>query len=589
MNNVKYWEKRAEDKMKAQYKKCDALDKQLKEQYEKALAEIGKNIADFYMRFAKDNNMFYVDATKQLTGTEYNRWRKSIDEYIDELEQMADIEGSESNDFKELLLELNTLAMKSRINRLEGLMMNIQLELANLYQKEHVQVTGLLKDVAEDVYYQTIYNVQVGRGIGHSFSKLDSQTVEDIMNYPWSGDNYSSRIWKQRDKLADTIKQELTQKFIQGKDVRTTAKAIADRMNVNYKNACALVETETCYIAGQTTLKGYKATGMDQYQYLATLDNRTSELCRDEDGKVFNIDDAVVGVNYPPLHVHCRSTTIPYFDDEKGERAARGADGKTYYVSGDMTYKDWYNKYVKNHDNNDIIKKKEFRYPNIKTIKEAENWAVTNLNLKEVSYKGIGLDVANYVNKSMSEIYNEYPMLKGFVQNIRTDGRIKAVASAALSLKNGGINTKLNLSNKYLSDLKSIDEMISICVEDKWWTPKDGVKGIIKHEMGHMIEYALTMKRYGFIDTDLTIIDTSMVNEAFKAINNGEISKDIKLKALSNLKILNTKQNIIDNLSEYGYSNTREFLAEAVSENNPRSLSKETVKLLKEKIKEVWK
>jgi SPP1 gp7 family putative phage head morphogenesis protein len=359
MNNVKYWEKRAEDKMKAQYKKGDALDKQLKEQYEKALAEIGKNIADFYMRFAKDNNMSYVDAVKQLTGSEYNRWRKSIDEYIDELEQMADIEGSESNDFRELLLELNTLAMKSRINRLEGLMMNIQLELANLYQKEHIQVTGLLKDVAEDVYYQTIYNVHVGRGIGHSFSKLDSQTVEDIMNYPWSGDNYSSRIWKQRDKLADTIKQELTQKFIQGKDVRTTAKAIADRMNVNYKNACALVETETCYIAGQTTLKGYTATGMEQYQYLATLDNRTSELCRNEDGKVFNIDDAVVGVNYPPLHVHCRSTTIPYFfNDENGQRAARGADGKTYYVSGDMTYKDWYNKYVKGNPAEELAEKK---------------------------------------------------------------------------------------------------------------------------------------------------------------------------------------------------------------------------------------
>lgn len=344
--------------MKAQYEKGESLNKQLKAQYEKSLAEIGKNIADFYMRFAKDNNMTYADAIKQLTSSEYNRWRKSIDKYIEELERMADIEGSESNGFKELLLELNTLAMKSRINRLEGLMMNIQLELANLYQKEHVQVTGLLKDVADDVYYQTIYDVQVGRGIGHSFNKLDSKTVGDIMSYPWSGDNYSKRTWKQRDKLADTIKQELTQKFIQGKDVRTTAKSIADKMNVSYKNACTLVETETTYISGQTTLKGYKATGMEQYQYLATLDSRTSELCRDEDEKVFNIDDAVVGVNYPPLHVHCRSTTIPYFDDEKGERAARGVDGKTYYVPGDMTYKDWYKKYVKGNPAEELGEKK---------------------------------------------------------------------------------------------------------------------------------------------------------------------------------------------------------------------------------------
>ena len=358
MNNIEYWEKRAEDKLKSQYKKAEDLNSELKEQYEKALAEIGKNIADFYMRFAKDNKMSYVDAAKQLTGKEYNRWRKSIDEYIEELKVLEDLGDSEDSGFKELLLELNTLAMKSRISRLEGLMLNILIELAKLYEKEHTQITGLLKDVAEDVYYQTIYDVQVGRGIGHSFSKLDSNTVEDIMSYPWSGDNYSNRIWKQKDKVVDTIKQELTQKFIQGRDVRSTAKAVADRMNVSYKNACTLVEIETSYIAGQTTLKGYKSTGMEQYQYLATLDNRTSQICRDEDGKVFDIDDAVVGVNYPPLHVRCRSTTIPYFEDEKGERAARGADGKIYYVPGDMTYKDWYNKYVKDNPEEELAEKK---------------------------------------------------------------------------------------------------------------------------------------------------------------------------------------------------------------------------------------
>ena len=49
------------------------------------------------------------------------------------------------------------------------------------------------------------------------------------------------------------------------------------------------------------------------------------------------------GVTAPPFHVNCRSTTAPYFDDEfsLGERAARGEDGKTYYVPSDMTYKEW--------------------------------------------------------------------------------------------------------------------------------------------------------------------------------------------------------------------------------------------------------
>ena len=33
-------------------------------------------------------------------------------------------------------------------------------------------------------------------------------------------------------------------------------------------------------------------------------------------------------------------------DEDYGERAARGADGKTYYVPADMTYKDWEKTFV---------------------------------------------------------------------------------------------------------------------------------------------------------------------------------------------------------------------------------------------------
>ena len=68
------------------------------------------------------------------------------------------------------------------------------------------------------------------------------------------------------------------------------------------------------------------------------------------DGKVFERKDYQIGVTAPPIHPHCRSTTVPYFDDtltQKEQRAARGEDGKTHYVPADMTYKQWYEKYVK--------------------------------------------------------------------------------------------------------------------------------------------------------------------------------------------------------------------------------------------------
>ena len=53
------------------------------------------------------------------------------------------------------------------------------------------------------------------------------------------------------------------------------------------------------------------------------------------------------------IHVNCRSTTCPHFDDEYGERLARDRAGNTYMVPGDMTYKEWREKQeeVKARDN----------------------------------------------------------------------------------------------------------------------------------------------------------------------------------------------------------------------------------------------
>ncbi|MEZ0537870.1 minor capsid protein [Caldicellulosiruptoraceae bacterium PP1] len=170
------------------------------------------------------------------------------------------------------------------------------------------------------------------------------------MKEPWSGENYSQRIWDNRDKLVQELQTNLMQAFIRGDSIEQTTKMLQERMNVSYSKAVRIVRTETSYIANQATFDSYQASGIvKKYEYLATLDDRTSEICRSMDGKVFKLTEAMVGINFPPLHPHCRSTVVPYFDDEEnvGERIARDNKGKTYYVPADMTYEEWYNKHIK--------------------------------------------------------------------------------------------------------------------------------------------------------------------------------------------------------------------------------------------------
>lgn len=112
--------------------------------------------------------------------------------------------------------------------------------------------------------------------------------------------------------------------------------------------------TESAFVSSQSQKDCYKELGVEQFEFVATLDNKTSEICQQMDGRVFDMSDYQIGVNAPPLHCFCRSCTVPHFDDDFGQsekRAARGLDGKVTYVDGNMTYKEWAEKYLKDGGN----------------------------------------------------------------------------------------------------------------------------------------------------------------------------------------------------------------------------------------------
>lgn len=98
---------------------------------------------------------------------------------------------------------------------------------------------------------------------------------------------------------------------------------------------------------------------MKEYEILSTLDNRTSQICRSMDGKVFKVSEMQPGVNDSPFHPNCRTTTIAYFSDAEDEvKIARDSKGQNYSVDGNITYKEWYDKYVKNDPDEVFVEKK---------------------------------------------------------------------------------------------------------------------------------------------------------------------------------------------------------------------------------------
>lgn len=115
--------------------------------------------------------------------------------------------------------------------------------------------------------------------------------------------------------------------------------------------ASRLIRTEVNYFSNQGFLEGYKAAGITRYRFMATLDLRTSAVCRQLDGKTFLVEEAQPGKNVPPMHPFCRSVTVPATNNRTGTRWARDpVTGQSMTVPADMTYSQWYEKYVEKRD-----------------------------------------------------------------------------------------------------------------------------------------------------------------------------------------------------------------------------------------------
>ena len=337
--NEAYWAARAAAYEEAWHKKCqETIEMELAAYYEQALADIQNDIAALYGRFAKDNKISLADAHKLLTGAEFRIWRMSLEEYIKSVD-----EGTV------LSKELDTLAMRSRISRLDKLYAETLKALDRLGRKTEDRMTDFLMDAYKDRFYHGIYDVAERTGIMKANVAIDDDTAQKIAAAPWSGKSYSQRIWKNDQQLGTDLRTVVSNGLHRGLSVPQMAKMVEDKMHAGLSNARRLVRTEMNYVQNHAAADSIKESGMKYYRFIATMDRRTSSMCRAHDGKVYPINEYRPGGNAPPLHPNCRSTIAGSLRDvynEDGTRTARNYEKKTIHVPKNMTYESWYNTYI---------------------------------------------------------------------------------------------------------------------------------------------------------------------------------------------------------------------------------------------------
>lgn len=349
-NNKKYWTKRQEQKYLAGEKKINDYYAGLKKSFEQAKKEIEKVIYDFVMRYGVENESpSYAVALRKLNKTE-----------IGDLQAFIDKANENMGKYN---LELNNMSIKARITRYQALVKQIDAQLQQLYAIEYQHSSEkLLKEVYSDSYYQTWFNIDQYHGFHQEFAQISAKTVNELITYPFNGADFSTRLWKQKDYMLQSLNESITTMLIQGRNPQTLTKEFAKKFGTKEYEAYRLLHTEGSFIIEQGTQAAYKEDGVEKYQWLATLDSKTCDDCQPKDNKVYLVSEGVVGISLPPKHAFCRCTTVPYYDDQDlsgNTRVARNPlTSKNQSVPADMNYEQWHKKYIKGNQEAELAEKK---------------------------------------------------------------------------------------------------------------------------------------------------------------------------------------------------------------------------------------
>lgn len=342
MTNAEYWKQRFTQLEAAQNRKGATAYLEMEKQYKAAQNELEAQIARWYQRFADSNGISLAQAKQWLKGQDLAEFKWDVKEYIKYGKENA-INGA-------WMQELENASSKFHISRLEALQIQTQNSLETMFAQQMGTMKKALSDVYASGYYHTAYAVQQGFGLGWDIAGLDKAQIEKVLSKPWAVDgyNFSTRIWNSKTKLIGEVHNELSKNLLTGADPQKAIDSLAKKMGTSKSNAGRLVMTEQAYFSSAAQKDCFNDLDVEEYEIVATLDSHTSDICLSLDGKVFKMSDYKPGITAPPFHVYCRSTTAPHFKDnfDAGERAARGADGKTYYVPDDVTYSEWKKAFV---------------------------------------------------------------------------------------------------------------------------------------------------------------------------------------------------------------------------------------------------
>ena len=592
MRNRDYWQMRFRQLEDARHKTDLSTILKLETQYQQAQQEIEGQISTWYQRFADNNGITMAEARQWMQGKDLQEFKWTVQQYIDY--------GRENALNGQWMKELENASAKFHISKLEALQIQTQQSLEKLFGNQADMIDRAMGEAYTGAYYRTAYELQKGFNVGFNVSGIDQKQLDKVLVKPWAADgfNFSERIWNNKNKLISELHGELSRNILTGQDPQKAINSLAKKMGASKSNAARLIQTEQAYFSSAAQAECFSDLGVEEYEIVATLDSRTSDICRGLDGQHFPMKDYEAGVTAPPFHVNCRSTTVPYFPDnfgQIGERAARDEEtGKTYFVPGNMTYKEWEKAFVNGGDKSglqealpdDTIKTEEKKtvddcetVEQVQDLMKDQQWfRVAEINghvydtNERIGLKGLDLGCAKSIYKTHEQLFDKFPQLKGKLNAVgSTQLGGMTYAQCSFGLGHGGVT----VNTKYFSDMEKLAKSYEKDLQAGFHPKGTDFSAIVMHELGHAIDDYLSY--------------TEMVCGLLNNYRPKIVSADLRPKVMRScgLKV----SDIRNEVSGYATKDAQEWFAECFAEymvsDEPRPVAAKFGEMLEELLKGV--
>ena len=297
-----YWRERAKRIFENEEKNDNEMIKRIVEIVNEMIDDIEKVIYEFYMKYADKEGLTYQEAKKRIDEFDAHKFREKAKKYVD------------NKDFSEKAnRELRKYNTKMYISRERY----IKLQLGLIVTYAFAQLETEFYRYMESSY---VRSVKQQAGILGESSNIDINHIKTIIKYPFNGREWSKRLWADMEVVKRHVEKSSTHVLLRGRHPYEFVKDLKKESGVTTYQAKRILITETARIQTLATKEKMLEENEDaEYEYIAKLDSKTSDTCRNLDGKVFKVKDMEPGVNAPPMHPFCRSTVGPHINKEEYE------------------------------------------------------------------------------------------------------------------------------------------------------------------------------------------------------------------------------------------------------------------------------